>query len=70
MTNWIQTKFTGLSIKDKLLALLKIGHKLVLVQKHELERLRISKHKDRNATYINDLYEHYIINKLPKTYLT
>lgn len=68
-SNWIHDEKPVLSLKDKLKALLKIGHKLVLVQKHELERLKLLKHPDRYGVYIEELYTHYIVNNLPKTYL-
>lgn len=70
--NWIYNinSKNELSLNDKIKALLKIKHKLVLVQRHELERLRILKHKDLQKIYVDNLYEHYIINNLPKTYLT
>lgn len=68
-SNWIHSKEVILSLNDKVKDLLKIGHKLVLVQQHELERIRATKHKDRHADYINQLYQHYIVDGLPKTYL-
>ena len=67
-SNWTHSKEV-LSLNDKVKDLLKIGHKLVLVQQHELERIRAAKHKDRYSDYINQLYQHYIVNGLPKTYL-
>jgi len=69
-SNWIHEKNPGPSINDKLVNLLKLGDSLVLVQKHELERIKKYRHKDRYAEYINQLYTHYIILSLPKTYLT
>ena len=69
-TNWIHDhKNLNLSFNDKLIALLKIGHKLVLVQFHELERIRVHRHKERFSEYINQLYQHYIEQNLPKTYM-
>ena len=68
-SNWIHSKEVLLSLNDKVKDLLKIGHKLVLVQQHELEKIRATKHKDRYSDYINKLYQHYIVDKLPKTYL-
>ena len=68
-SNWIHSKEVILSLNDKVKDLLKIGHKLVLVQQHELERIRATKHKDRYSDYINQLYQHYIVDGLPKTYL-
>ena len=68
-SNWIHSKEVLLSLNDKVKDLLKIGHKLVLVQQHELERIRVTKYKDKYSNYVNQLYEHYIVNGLPKTYL-
>jgi len=67
--NWIHDKTPSLTINDKLKQLLTIRHKLVLVQEHELERVKRERHKDRYAEYIEQLYIHYVINGLPKTYL-
>lgn len=68
-SNWIHSKEALLSLNDKVKDLLKIGYKLVLVQQHELERIKTIKHKDIYANYINQLYQHYILEELPKTYL-
>ena len=68
-SNWIHSKEVLLSLNDKVKDLLKIGYKLVLVQQHELERIRVSRHTDRYDDYINKLYQHYIVDGLPKTYL-
>lgn len=72
MNNWITDKVPVLSTMDKLNALLKIGYKLVLVQFHELERIKLKKysHTERYQNYINALYNDYIVKSLPKTYLT
>ena len=62
-----------LSIKDKLNILLKPSNliKLVLVQQTELDRLDRKKTIRANDTkFIEYLYEHYIIQLKPKTYLT
>ena len=67
--NWIHSEKPIISLNDKVKELIKIGHKLVLCQLHELERIRLSKHTDRYSNYVNQLYTHYIINNLPKTYL-
>ena len=67
--NWIHSSKPVLSLNDKLKELLKIEHKLVLVQFHELERIRHSKNIDKHCGYINYLYNNYIVNSLPKTYL-
>lgn len=58
-----------ITLLDKIKRLLEQPYKLVLVQKHELERLRINNSRSKHEAYINRLYDHYIINKLPKTYL-
>lgn len=71
--NWIQNqKVQVLSIPDKMKALIKIGHKLVLCQLHELERLQVENnvsHRGEKAGYVEFLYTHYIVKQLPKTYL-
>lgn len=58
-----------LTIQDKIKRLLEQPYKLVLVQRHELERLRLNKNRAKHEAYIDQLYNHYIINKLSKTYL-
>lgn len=58
-----------LSLKDKVRELLKNKHKLVLVQVQELERLMDDKRRNQNVGYIEQLYNHYIIQGLPKTYI-
>jgi hypothetical protein len=68
-SNWIHNEKPIISLNDKVKELIKIGHKLVLCQLHELERIRLSKHKDRYSNYVNYLYTNYIIDNLPKTYL-
>lgn len=72
-TNWIYNDKPILSLNDKLKDLINIGHKLVLCQLHELERIRLSnyapRHIERYENYINNLYNHYIINNSPKTYI-
>lgn len=67
--NWVNDKVSSLTLNDKLKELIKIGYKLVLVQLHELERIRLSKHKDRYSNYIEMLYNHYITLGLPKMYI-
>lgn len=60
----------ALSIIDKVKALLNLEDKLVLVQKHELQRIFASrKYKHNEGGYVDYLYGHYIINKNLKTYL-
>lgn len=72
MNNWIQQPEGNLSLKDKCRELLKHSSRLVLVQQHELERILLIKRDIRgaNITYIEELYEHYIVQNKPKTYLT
>lgn len=53
---------------DMIKSLLEKPYKLVLVQQHELERLRTKEHRSQHFGYIESLYKHYIIKKLPKTY--
>ena len=67
--NWVNDKVPSLTLNDKLKELIRIGYKLVLVQLHELERIRLSKHKDRYSDYIEMLYNHYIVLGLPKMYI-
>jgi hypothetical protein len=56
---------------DKLRTLLENRDKLVLVQQHELERIRENKSKsDIYRPYVDSLYEHYIVNKQPRLYLS
>lgn len=68
-TNWIHDKNPELSVNDKLIQLIKIGYKLVLVQFHELERIRNASNKERYKEYVDGLYEHYIVLGKPKMYL-
>lgn len=65
-----QPNQSGLSIPDKIRKLLEIKHKLVLVQKHELERLHVNPKKHEFSGYIDYLYFHYIIKQQSKTYLS
>ena len=71
--NWCQNinqKKSIISVNDMCKELYKNRLKLVQVQADEINRLRLSKlHLDRHRTYVEALYEHYIINGLPKTYL-
>jgi hypothetical protein len=69
--NWIKQS-TGNplpSLNDKVKALFEIRFKLVLCQQHEVERLKAKNKKEKFAEYIDNLYDHYIIKQLPKTYL-
>jgi hypothetical protein len=68
--NWISSgNHQPLSAMDQVKELLRIKHKLVLVQVHELERLRGSRRLFKYTTYIKDLHNHYIVNNGDKTYL-
>jgi predicted glycosyltransferase involved in capsule biosynthesis len=71
--NWCQNinqKKSIMSVNDMCKELHKNRLKLVQVQADEIERLRVNKvHLDRYRAYVETLYEHYIINGLPKTYL-
>lgn len=73
MTNWIakpqDEQDKHISLESKIKQLLALGDKLVLCQIHELERLKLSSAKDRNKGYIENLYNHYVVKQLPKTYL-
>jgi hypothetical protein len=69
MSNWIDEEHNELSLLDKLRELLTQPYKLVLVQQHELERIRALRTKSRYKAYINFLHTHYIVEKKPKTYL-
>lgn len=59
----------SLTLLDKIKKLLEQPYKLVLVQQHELERLRVHKKRSTHSTYIENLYKHYIIEGKKKTYL-
>ncbi len=58
----------NLSVNDKLNLLMKDPNRLVLVQFHELERIKIITDKHPYAGYIESLYRHYIVLKKGKTY--
>lgn len=62
-------KIGSITLQDKIRKLLEKPYKLVLVQQHELERLRLNNKRSVNANYINYLYKHYILEKKEKTYL-
>lgn len=62
-------KIGSITLQDKIKKLLEQPYKLVLVQRHELERLRTNNKRSANQEYINQLYKHYIIEGKPKTYL-
>ncbi|QQV91420.1 hypothetical protein M1M25_gp001 [Tenacibaculum phage Gundel_1] len=59
----------AVTLLDKVKILLEQPYKLVLVQRNELERLRVSVKRSEQSAYINSLYKHYIIDKKNKTYL-
>jgi hypothetical protein len=62
-------KINTVTLLDKVKILLRQPYKLVLVQQHELERLRLHHSRSKQSEYIESLYKHYIIEKKPKTYL-
>lgn len=69
--NWVNTGANTVSVKDKLKQLLSMADKLVLVQVHELERIKAAEHKHRGKMnyYIENLYVHYVERGLSKTYM-
>lgn len=72
-TNWAQENLTNnaISFPDKVKALYKIRMELVKVQRDELEKIRLNmrNHAIETYNYIEGLYDHYVVKKLPKTYL-
>lgn len=66
--NWIKTPSApGISTVDKTRELVKISYKLILVHSDELLRLKTkNNYKDIDIKYVNQLYQHYIINGLGK----
>jgi len=71
-TNWVHDITNkAISFPDKIKALLKIEHKLVKCQADEIKRLQMRPrdHKGAAYTYVEYLYDHYVVKKLPKTYL-
>jgi hypothetical protein len=71
-TNWIKQTIGEIqpTVEDKLKALLRVPYKLVLVQQHELEKLRArNKKNDYDIRFIESLYIHYIVEGKGKTYL-
>ena len=72
LNNWIYDKKKEvISLSDKIKTLLKPHNaiKLVHIQKCELELLQKDCRKSVSHDYVNYLYNHYIVNNLPKTYL-
>jgi hypothetical protein len=69
MNNWINNNSSEPSSYDKIKELLKQPYKLVLVQQHELERLRDKSLHTSDINYIYYLFNHYIIDVKNKTYL-
>ena len=54
---------------DKIRTLLRQPYKLVLVQQHELERLRVTGiNTDYQRQYVDNLYTHYVENQGVRTY--
>lgn len=68
--NWIKNQKTiEPSYLDKVKALLKIHLKLVLVQEQELRMLKkIKTFHANDMVYINNLYNHYVVLGLGKSY--
>ena len=65
--NWIKQKQPELTTKDKIISLLRQPYKLVLVQQHELERIKIlSVVKTVHVDYVDRLYKFYIVDKSVK----
>lgn len=62
-------KPNSLTLLDKIKILLRQPYKLVLVQQHELERLRSHSGRNSHSKYVESLYKHYIIEGKGKTYL-
>jgi hypothetical protein len=72
LDNWtFNSKKEVMSLSDKIKILLRPKNviKLVYVQRCELEMLHKNDKKHEFQEYINYLYNHYIVHKLPKTYL-
>ena len=63
------TLFPLTTLRDKLFHLLSIRNTIVLVQFHELERLKLSNRLSNHRDYIEYLYDHYVLLKKSKTYL-
>jgi hypothetical protein len=71
-TNWRHDspKNPEASFSEKLRALLKIKDKLVKVQADTIHSMSLNNARGQEAyRYVEQLYKHYIIDKLPKTYL-
>jgi hypothetical protein len=68
--NWISSdEDRPISSIDMIKELLARPYRLVLVQQHELERLRVDTSRTKHNDYISRLFNHYIINQGSKTYL-
>lgn len=66
-SSFLNDKLTNTSVKDKLIILSKSSYLLTQEEVLEVKRLRSLKgSQSNNRDYINKMYEHYIINKLPK----
>lgn len=75
MVNKIDNKnHDGISLREKLIELLKPSNlvKLVLVQQDELKRIVVNNgsFKPNHYAYIEQLYQHYIVNNKPKMYMS
>lgn len=58
------------STQEKVVELVSKPHRLVLCQVHELERIRLKRSfTASDKSFVNYLFSHYIVKKLPKTYL-
>lgn len=71
LNNWVNTASgpTPMSVLDKIKELLLIRDKLVLVQLHEVERIKEMHNPHRLSPYIEMLYKHYVTEGKPKLYL-
>lgn len=67
--NWIHRKPTYILTDEKIRTLLKNKDRLVLCQYHELQRMQNKERRPRDLAYIDMLYDDYIIQHKPKTYL-
>ena len=67
--NWMHNNSSEPSSYDKIKELLKQSYKLVLVQQHELERMKNKSLHAVDSNYINYLYNHYIVEGKGKSYL-
>ena len=68
MFNWISDPKSEITAKDKIKDLLQRPYKLVLIQQQELETLRTKDLSIKETEYINNLYNHYIVEGKGKSY--